>query len=175
MFHLPTSSWQRARVAYAGARPFTWNETREEMQAYHCLLADQQNKMEDECKRIDDEKKRMGGDKKKALTSQVSDTQKFVPPFLKIHHWRRWCSQASISTAPHQRSRSVIHGALIENIKFLLKGFTDFSIKHVCRSHNRIAHFVADEGCENKCNKSWSRCTTRLHCKLIGIKVYVCG
>jgi predicted nuclease with TOPRIM domain len=64
MFNLPTSSWQWDRVAYRGARPFTWDETREEMQAYHCLLVDQQNKLEDDFKRIDDEKKRMEGEKK---------------------------------------------------------------------------------------------------------------
>jgi hypothetical protein len=46
-----------------------------------------------------------------------------------------------------------IHGPLIEEIKFLLKGFTEVSVKDVRRCGNMIAHSLAKESCENKCNR----------------------
>ena len=39
VLQLPASAWKRAREAYRGKRPFTGAKTREEMQAYHSLLA----------------------------------------------------------------------------------------------------------------------------------------
>jgi hypothetical protein len=48
-----------------------------------------------------------------------------------------------------------IHGPLIEEMKFLLKCFTEVSIKHVRRSGNMISHNLAKESCENKCNRFW--------------------
>jgi hypothetical protein len=36
-----------------------------------------------------------------------------------------------------------------------LKGFSDYSVNHVCRSGNGLAHSLAKDSCENKCNRSW--------------------
>jgi ribonuclease HI len=47
------------------------------------------------------------------------------------------------------------HGPLVEEVKDLLKGFTDSTVKHVRRSGNRIAHVLAREGCLNNCNRTW--------------------
>jgi ribonuclease HI len=47
------------------------------------------------------------------------------------------------------------HGPLVEAIKDQLKGFSDYSVNHVRRSGNGLAHSLAKEGCENKCNRSW--------------------
>jgi ribonuclease HI len=59
---------------------------------------------------------------------------------------------AKLKTASLERS---IHGPLVEEIKQLLKGFDDFSIDHVRRTCNVVAHSLAREGCKNKSNVSW--------------------
>jgi ribonuclease HI len=52
------------------------------------------------------------------------------------------------------RDRS-IHGPLIEEVKELLRGFSDHLVKHVRRSCNSVAHILAREGCLNKACNSW--------------------
>jgi ribonuclease HI len=47
------------------------------------------------------------------------------------------------------------HGPLVEDIKVLLRGFADSSVKHVRRSGNETAHKLAKVGCVNKCFSSW--------------------
>jgi hypothetical protein len=45
------------------------------------------------------------------------------------------------------------YGALIDEIKFLLCGFTEVSVRAVRRSANEAAHLLAKTGCDNKvCN-----------------------
>jgi hypothetical protein len=48
-----------------------------------------------------------------------------------------------------------IHGPLVEEIKSMLKDFADHSVRHVCRTGNMVAHYLACYGCENKCCKVW--------------------
>jgi hypothetical protein len=52
------------------------------------------------------------------------------------------------------RDRS-IHGPLIEEVKELLRGFSDHLVKHVRRSCNGVAYILAREGCLNKVCNSW--------------------
>jgi ribonuclease HI len=47
------------------------------------------------------------------------------------------------------------YGALIEEIKFLLSGFEDASVRAVRRSANEAAHLLAKLGCENKVCNEW--------------------
>jgi hypothetical protein len=47
------------------------------------------------------------------------------------------------------------HGTLVEDIKETLKDFSGFSVKHVRRSANGVAHLLAKLGCENKLCKVW--------------------
>jgi hypothetical protein len=53
-----------------------------------------------------------------------------------------------------ERDRS-IHGPLIEEVKELLRGFSDHLVKHVRRSCNGVAHILAREGCMNKSCNRW--------------------
>jgi hypothetical protein len=48
-----------------------------------------------------------------------------------------------------------IHGPLVEEIKSLLKDFADHSVRHVRRTGNKVAHYLARFGCENKCCEVW--------------------
>jgi ribonuclease HI len=52
------------------------------------------------------------------------------------------------------KDRSV-HGPLFEDIKDFLQGFAEFSVRHVRRSGNEIAHLLAKDGCDNKRCMSW--------------------
>jgi hypothetical protein len=53
----------------------------------------------------------------------------------------------------HRETNKSVHGPLVEEIKSLLKDFTDHSVRHVRRSGNGVAHLLAKLGCENKsCN-----------------------
>jgi ribonuclease HI len=45
-----------------------------------------------------------------------------------------------------------IHGPLVEEIKSLLKDFADHSVR---RTGNKVAHYLARFGCENKCCEMW--------------------
>jgi hypothetical protein len=46
------------------------------------------------------------------------------------------------------------HRPLVEEVKDLLKGFAESTVKHVRRSGNRIAHVLAKEGSLNNCNRT---------------------
>jgi ribonuclease HI len=59
---------------------------------------------------------------------------------------------AKLKTDGLERS---VHGPLVEEIKQLLKGFDDFSVVHVRRTGNVVAHSLAKEGCKNKSTLSW--------------------
>jgi hypothetical protein len=59
---------------------------------------------------------------------------------------------AKLKTDGLERS---VHGPLVEEIKQLLKGFDDFSVVHVRRTGNVVAHSLAKEGCKNKSTVSW--------------------
>jgi hypothetical protein len=61
------------------------------------------------------------------------------------------CAGAVAKLKAQEMDRSV-HGPLVEEIKSLLGDFDDFLIRHVRRSSNAVAHFLAKEGCLNKCN-----------------------
>jgi ribonuclease HI len=52
------------------------------------------------------------------------------------------------------KDRSV-HGPLVEDIKSLLRSFEDYSVRHVRRSGNGVAHLLAKYGCENKISRVW--------------------
>jgi hypothetical protein len=47
------------------------------------------------------------------------------------------------------------HSSLVEEIKFLLRSFSDSSVRSVRRSANGAAHLLAKLGCENKSCKEW--------------------
>jgi ribonuclease HI len=47
------------------------------------------------------------------------------------------------------------HGPLVEEIKALLEEFEDFSVIHVRRLCNEVAHRLAKEGCRNKLGATW--------------------
>jgi hypothetical protein len=64
------------------------------------------------------------------------------------------CAGAVAKLKAQEMDRSV-HGPLVEEIKALLGDFEDFSISHVRRSSNVVAHVLAREGCLNKCNSAW--------------------
>jgi ribonuclease HI len=64
------------------------------------------------------------------------------------------CAGAVAKLKAQEMDRSV-HGPLVEEIKSLLGDFDDFLIRHVRRSSNAVAHFLAKEGCLNKCNVVW--------------------
>jgi ribonuclease HI len=53
-----------------------------------------------------------------------------------------------------ERDRSV-HGPLVEEIKSLLRGFGDSSVRAVRRTANKAAHLLAKEGCVNKLCNVW--------------------
>jgi hypothetical protein len=48
-----------------------------------------------------------------------------------------------------------LHGPLVEEIKTLLGGFVDHSIRHVRRTCNDVAHRLAKHSCRNKVCKVW--------------------
>jgi hypothetical protein len=48
------------------------------------------------------------------------------------------------------------HGPIVEEIKELLRSFTDHSVSHVRRSCNGVAHVLANESCTNKFCNVWS-------------------
>jgi hypothetical protein len=52
------------------------------------------------------------------------------------------------------RGRS-IYGPIIQEIKELLQGFVDVSIRTVRKTVNGVAHALAKEGCINKVNRFW--------------------
>jgi ribonuclease HI len=47
------------------------------------------------------------------------------------------------------------HGPLVEEIKFLLRGFGDHAVRAVRRSANEAAHVLAKLGCETKACNVW--------------------
>ena len=47
------------------------------------------------------------------------------------------------------------YSMLVEEIKLLLGGFDDSSVRAVRRSANGAAHILAKEGCENKSCNVW--------------------
>jgi ribonuclease HI len=49
-----------------------------------------------------------------------------------------------------------VHGPLVEDIKSLLRSFDDYSVRHVRRSGNGVAHLLAKYGCENKMSRVWA-------------------
>ena len=53
-----------------------------------------------------------------------------------------------------EKDRSV-YGPVVEEIKELLKGFDDHSVRHVRRSCYGVAHILAKEGYENKLCNTW--------------------
>jgi ribonuclease HI len=64
------------------------------------------------------------------------------------------CAGAVAKLKAQEVDRSV-HGPLVKEIKALLGDFEVFSISHVRRSSNTVAHVLAREGCLNKCNSVW--------------------
>jgi hypothetical protein len=50
-----------------------------------------------------------------------------------------------------------VHGPLVSEIKVLLQGFDESSVRAVRRSANEVARNMAKEGCVNKLCKVWSR------------------
>jgi hypothetical protein len=64
------------------------------------------------------------------------------------------CAGAVAKLKAQEMDRSV-HGPLVEEIKALLGDFNDFSISHVRRSSNAVAHCLVKEGCLNKYNSVW--------------------
>ena len=47
------------------------------------------------------------------------------------------------------------YGPLVDEIRSLLRGFGDFSVRPVRRTANEAAHRLAKEGCENKMCNTW--------------------
>jgi hypothetical protein len=47
------------------------------------------------------------------------------------------------------------HGPLVEEIKFLLRGFGEHAVRAVRRSANEAAHLLAKLGCENNACNVW--------------------
>ena len=48
-----------------------------------------------------------------------------------------------------------IHGPLAEDIKALLRIFTDYSVRHVRRACNEVAHKLEKDGCVNNLCNTW--------------------
>ena len=67
------------------------------------------------------------------------------------------CAGAVSKVMGKEMDRSV-HGPLVEEIKSLLKGFDVFSVNHVRRTCNVVAHRLAKEGCENNVCNTWLGC-----------------
>jgi hypothetical protein len=49
-----------------------------------------------------------------------------------------------------------LNGALVEDVKFLLKSFRKSLVRSVRRTANEAAHVLAKFGCKNKLCNSWS-------------------
>jgi ribonuclease HI len=64
------------------------------------------------------------------------------------------CMGAMAKLRSTEMNRST-HGPLVEDIKKMLEGFTDYSVRHARRSANGTAHLLAKLGCENKLCKVW--------------------
>jgi hypothetical protein len=47
------------------------------------------------------------------------------------------------------------HGPLVKDIKKMLEGFADYSVRHARRSANGTAHLLANLSCKNKLCKVW--------------------
>jgi ribonuclease HI len=64
----------------------------------------------------------------------------------------------SLSVVSKLRSRELdrsLYGPVLEEIKALLSGFEDHSVRHVRRSGNGVAHCLAKLGCSNNICNSW--------------------
>jgi ribonuclease HI len=48
-----------------------------------------------------------------------------------------------------------LHGPLVEEVKELLVGFDEITVRTVRRRANEVAHVLAKEGCDNKLSRSW--------------------
>jgi hypothetical protein len=65
------------------------------------------------------------------------------------------CLSAVVKLRSSKKDMSA-HGPLVEEIKELLRSFTDHSVSHVPRSCNGVAHILANESCTNKFCNVWS-------------------
>jgi ribonuclease HI len=48
-----------------------------------------------------------------------------------------------------------LHGPLVEDIKEIMAGFEEITVRAVRRRANKVAHVLAKEGCDNKLSRSW--------------------
>ena len=63
------------------------------------------------------------------------------------------CLGVVVKLLSNEKDRST-HGPLVEEIKELLQGFADYSVRHTRRSCNGVAHLLAKEDCGNKLSRS---------------------
>jgi ribonuclease HI len=73
--------------------------------------------------------------------------------------WEKVCLETDcLGVITKLRSKEMdrsVHGPLVEEVKFLLKGFVEHLVRHARRSCNGVAHLLAKQGCENNLCNSW--------------------
>jgi hypothetical protein len=71
-----------------------------------------------------------------------------------LPRFRKWCWRVAAKLRRDDQDRSS-YGVLIDEIKLLLSGFTEVSVRAVRRSANEAAHLLAKIGCDNKVCNEW--------------------
>jgi hypothetical protein len=64
------------------------------------------------------------------------------------------CCGVVAKLANGDRDRS-LYGSMIEDIKYLLQGFSDTVVRSIRREANGVAHIMAKEGCDGRINRTW--------------------
>jgi hypothetical protein len=62
-----------------------------------------------------------------------------------------WC----VTKLPSSYIDRSLHGPRVEDIKTLLRGFVEHSIRYVRRTGNGVAHCLEKHSCKNKVCKVW--------------------
>ena len=75
----------------------------------------------------------------------------FSPSDLRVQVSVSWF--LCLRPPPRELRRGAIF--LVDEIRSLLRGFGDFSVRPVRRTANEAAHRLAKEGCENKMCNTW--------------------